>query len=68
MLTLRQTGKAPPLPIVLFDKGYWQSVIKLDALVEHGMINENDRKLCHFAESAEGVWKTLVENGLVVPS
>jgi uncharacterized protein (TIGR00730 family) len=68
MLTLRQTGKAPPLPIVLFDKGYWQSVIKLDALVEHGMINENDRKLWHFAESAEEVWKTLVDNGLVVPS
>ncbi|HZH09087.1 MAG TPA: TIGR00730 family Rossman fold protein [Microvirga sp.] len=68
ILTLRQTGKAPPLPIVLFDKAYWQSVIKLDALLEHGMVSEQDRKLVHFAESAEDTWTALVENGLLIPS
>jgi len=66
MLTLRQTGKAPPLPIVLFDKDYWQSVIKFEALLDHGMVSERDRDLYHFAENAEDVWKSLVENGLVV--
>ena len=66
ILTLRQTGKAPPLPTVLFDRGYWQSVVKFDALLEHGMVSEEDRKLVHFAESAEEVWTTLVANGLVV--
>jgi uncharacterized protein (TIGR00730 family) len=68
ILTLRQTGKAPPLPIILFDKSYWQSVIKFDALLEHGMVSEKDRALVHFAESAEGVWATLIENGLVAPA
>jgi uncharacterized protein (TIGR00730 family) len=68
ILTLRQTGKAPPLPTVLFDKAYWQSVIKFDALLEHGMVSEQDRSLVHFAGSAEEVWTTLVENGLLVPS
>lgn len=68
VLTLRQTGKAPPLPIVLFDKAYWQSVIKFDALLEHGMVSEHDRKLVNFAESAEETWTTLVENGLAVPN
>jgi uncharacterized protein (TIGR00730 family) len=66
ILTLRQTGKAPPLPIVLFDKAYWQSVIKFDALLEHGMVSEHDRKLVNFADSAEDVWTALIENGLVV--
>ena len=66
ILTLRQTGKAPPLPIVLFDKAYWQSVIKFDALLEHGMVSEHDRTLCNFADSAEDVWTALIENGLVV--
>jgi uncharacterized protein (TIGR00730 family) len=66
ILTLRQTGKAPPLPIVLFDKAYWQSVIKFDALLEHGMVSEHDRKLVNFADSAEGIWTTLIDNGLVV--
>jgi uncharacterized protein (TIGR00730 family) len=66
ILTLRQTGKVPSLPIVLFDKAYWQSVIKFDALLEHGMVNEHDRKLVHFAETAEQTWATLVENGLMI--
>jgi hypothetical protein len=68
MLTLRQTGKAPPLPIVLFDKDYWQSVIKFDALLAHGMVSEKNRELVHFAETAEETWAALVDNGLVVPT
>jgi uncharacterized protein (TIGR00730 family) len=68
ILTLRQTGKVAALPIVLFDRDYWRSVIKFDALLEHGMVNESDRGLVHFAESAEEVWTKLVENGLLVPS
>jgi hypothetical protein len=66
ILTLRQTGKAPALPIVLFDKAYWQSVIKFDALLEHGMVSESDRELVRFADTAEDVWTTLIENGLIV--
>jgi predicted Rossmann-fold nucleotide-binding protein len=38
ILTLRQTQKAPPLPIVLFDKAYWQRVIDFDALVAEEMV------------------------------
>jgi uncharacterized protein (TIGR00730 family) len=68
ILTLRQTGKVPALPIVLFDRDYWRSVIKFDALLEHGMVSEADRSLVHFAENAEEVWTKLVENGLLVPS
>ncbi|MFC4171982.1 TIGR00730 family Rossman fold protein [Microvirga sp. GCM10011540] len=65
LLTLRQTGKAPPLPIVLFDKKYWRSIIKFDVLLEHGMVSESDRKLVHFADTAENVWSTLIDNGLI---
>jgi uncharacterized protein (TIGR00730 family) len=66
ILTLKQTTKAPSLPIVLFDKAYWRSVIKFDALLEHGMISEKDRELVNFADTAEDVWTTLIANGLVV--
>jgi uncharacterized protein (TIGR00730 family) len=66
ILTLRQTGKAPALPIVLFDKAYWRSVINFESLLEHGMVSEHDRKLVNFADTAEGVWTSLVENGLIV--
>lgn len=66
ILTLKQTGKAPALPIVLFDKTYWQSVIRFEALVEHGMVSKTDRDLVNFADTAEDVWTTLIEKGLVV--
>ncbi|MEW6538712.1 MAG: TIGR00730 family Rossman fold protein [Pseudomonadota bacterium] len=64
MLTLRQTGKAPPVPVVLVDKAYWTSVIGFDALVEHGMIAASDLDLIGFAEDAEGVWAELLARGL----
>jgi uncharacterized protein (TIGR00730 family) len=64
LLTLRQTGKSPPIPIVLFDEAYWRSVINFDVLVEHGMIAASDLALFHYAEDAEGVWRTLLQGGL----
>jgi len=64
MLTLRQTKKAPPVPVVLVDKAYWTSVIGFDALVEHGMIAASDLDLIGFAEDAEGVWAELLARGL----
>jgi len=64
ILTLRQTDKAPPIPIVLFDEAYWRSVIGFDALIEHGMIAADDMKLMRFADDAEGLWARLLECGL----
>lgn len=64
MLTLRQTKKAPPVPVVLVDKAYWTSVIGFDALVEHGMIAASDLELIGFAEDAEDVWAELLSRGL----
>lgn len=64
ILTLRQTNKAPPVPIVLVDKAYWTSVIGFEALVEHGMIARKDLDLIGFAEDAEGIWAELLSRGL----
>jgi hypothetical protein len=64
MLTLRQTAKAPPIPIVLFDEAYWRSIINFDALVEAGMIAAEDLDLFTFAETAEAVWARLAERGV----
>ena len=64
ILTLRQTGKSPPIPIVLFDEAYWRSIIGFDALIEHGMIAAEDMQLLRFADDAEGLWARLLECGL----
>jgi uncharacterized protein (TIGR00730 family) len=64
ILTLRQTDKAPPIPIVLVDEAYWRSIIGFDALIAHGMIAAADMEFLRFAEDAEGVWGRLLECGL----
>src|SRR5262245_49952369 len=64
ILTLRQTGKAPMIPIVLFDENYWRSVINFEALVQADVIEPADLKLFRFADSAEDVWTCLTQEGM----
>lgn len=64
LLTLRQTGKAPPIPIVLVDETYWRSVVNFDAFVEHGMVDAADLSLFAFADTAEAAWSQLIAAGL----
>ena len=68
ILTLRQTSKMDDaLPIVLFDKRYWQNVINLKHMVDTGMINSADLDLFSYADSAEATWETLLARGLRIP-
>ncbi len=64
ILTLRQTGKAPAIPVALYDEAHWRRAVNFEALVEADVIDAEDLNLFRFAESAEGVWDCLVEQGL----
>jgi len=64
ILTLRQTRKSPPIPIVLVDEAYWRSIIHFDALAETGMVDRADLALFRFAETPEAIWTALIEGGL----
>ena len=64
VLTLHQTGKVTRLPVVLFDEAYWHKVVSFDALIAEGMIDADDLSLFKFANSAEEVWKSLLEQGM----
>src|SRR5205085_10545934 len=59
ILTLRQTGKAPPIPVVLFDEGYWRRIVDFGALMEAGLIDPADLELFRVAETAEDTWSRL---------
>lgn len=63
ILTLRQTGKMPSIPVVLVDEAYWRSVIGFEAIVAHGMIDAADLRIFDFAPNAEGVWAILAAKG-----
>ena len=64
ILTLRQTGKAPPIPVVLVDQAFWRSVIGFEALAGNGFIAADDLNLFAFADTAEDIWQTLLDRGL----
>jgi len=64
ILTLRQTDKAPRIPVVLVDEAFWRSVIGFEALVDNGFIAPGDVKLFRFADTAEEIWACLLAGGL----
>jgi len=61
LLTLIQTGKMKPLPILLFGKDYWNRVINFEALAEEGVINANDTDLFRWCETGEEGWQHIVD-------
>ncbi len=58
-LTLVQTKKMPPLPIVLFGREFWDEVINFQFLVNEGVIDAADAELVHYVETAEDAWKYI---------
>ena len=58
-LTLVQTRKIHPLPIILVGKEYWRRVFDPEFLIEEGTIDPEDRDLFWFAETAEEIWNDI---------
>jgi uncharacterized protein (TIGR00730 family) len=58
-LTLRQTERMQPIPIILFGKDFWQGCINFDYLVEAGVIDRADLELFHFTESPQEAWNII---------
>lgn len=58
-LTLIQTRKIKPVPILLMGREYWQRIINFDALVEEGMINQSDLDIFSYVETAEEAWQKI---------
>ena len=59
-LTLVQTRKIKPLPIVLVGERYWRKAFDIDYLVDEGVIDIEDRDLFWFAETANDIWEGLL--------
>ncbi|HWO58084.1 MAG TPA: LOG family protein [bacterium] len=60
-LTLVQTQKVPPLPVVLMGREFWNDVLNFDALVENGVIDPEDKDLFIYAETAQEAWDYIRE-------
>lgn len=59
LLTLMQTRKIKQLPVVLFDRRFWQRIVNFEALVDEGVISPDDLKLFTFVETAQEAWDVV---------
>ncbi|MEK7347054.1 MAG: TIGR00730 family Rossman fold protein [Pseudomonadota bacterium] len=61
VVTLVQTRKARPVPILLFGTDYWKRLINMEVLVEEGTISKDDLKLFRYVDTPEAAWQVICD-------
>lgn len=59
VLTLIQTKKVTPIPVILVGKGYWNEMVDFNHMVEFGVIDQDDMRSIHFVETAKEAWQII---------
>ncbi len=60
-LTLRQTHRMQPVPIILYGREYWAKIIDFQRLADDGVIADGHLDLFSWAETPEDAWRQIVE-------
>ncbi|MCU0857560.1 MAG: TIGR00730 family Rossman fold protein [Pontiellaceae bacterium] len=58
-LTLIQTGKIKPMPVILFGSEHWKRLIDWNYLAECGLVCPSDLNLITFCDTAETAWRAI---------
>ena len=58
-LTLRQTERMQPIPIIIFGESFWRKCIDFNSLAKTGVIDRRDLELFHFTESPREAWEII---------
>ncbi len=59
LLTLIQTGKIDPIPVLFYGREFWERVVNFEALCDEGVISPRDLSLFRFVETAEEGWEIV---------
>jgi uncharacterized protein (TIGR00730 family) len=59
VITLVQTKKAKPVPIILYGTDYWKRLFNLEVLVEEGAISPEDMNLFHYVNDPQVAWNLI---------
>ncbi|MEJ2130048.1 MAG: LOG family protein [Gammaproteobacteria bacterium] len=59
-LTLIQTRKIRPLPVVLVGERFWRRAFDVDFMLEEGVIDAEDKELFWYAEDADEIWQGIL--------
>ena len=59
VITLVQTRKSKPVPIILFGSDYWKRLFNFDVLIEEGAISPDDLKLFKYVDDPQVAWDVI---------
>ena len=59
VLTLIQTEKILPMPVVRVGREFWQKVVRFEMLEELGLIDQADIDRIHFVNTAQEAWDVI---------
>ena len=59
VLTLIQTHKIKPIPVLLFSREYWEKTINFRGMVDEGVIAPRDIEIFRYVETADEAWEIL---------
>ncbi|MFO1401034.1 MAG: LOG family protein [Steroidobacteraceae bacterium] len=60
-LTLIQTHRMQHVPVILVGEAYWRRLLDAGFLADEGMIDDEDRELFSYAETAADIWRIIVD-------
>jgi uncharacterized protein (TIGR00730 family) len=60
-LTLRQTHRMQPVPIILYGRDYWSNVIDFQFLADSGVIADHHLELFSYSETPEDTWQQILD-------
>ncbi len=60
LLTLTQTGKSSPMPIVLYDRSFWTDTINFESFARRGLIRREDLDLFSYADTPEDAMRQIL--------
>ena len=60
-LTLRQTHRMQPVPIILYGRDYWSKVIDFRFLADSGVIADRHLDLFTYAETPQDAWQQILD-------
>ena len=59
VITLVQTKKEKPVPIILYGSSYWERLINFEVMIEEGTIERKDLDLLHYCDTPQAAWDVI---------
>lgn len=61
VLTLRQVNRMQPIPVIIYNREYWDRVVDFHFLADEGTIRDEHLSLMQYAETPDEAWRIVRE-------